>query len=70
MFNRPVEEISFSRIFFAMSIILTLSIFWLIYDEVITRREWKLYQREFIGLEFKRTSGEYKKAEGWGEDRG
>lgn len=60
---RPIEEISFSRIFFVSSIILIFSIFWLIYDEVITRREWKIYQREFISLEFKKASGEYKKAE-------
>lgn len=59
---RPVEEIYFSGIFFVSSIILTLSIVWSIYDEVITRREWKIHQSEFIALEFKKTSAEYKKA--------
>lgn len=64
-FKKPVEEISFSKIFFISSIILIISIFWSIYDEIITRRPWKKYQKEFIELEYKKTLEEYNKEESY-----
>lgn len=46
----PIEEKSFSWLFFLVTSLLVISTLWALYDEVIGRRPWKHYQREFLAL--------------------
>jgi mono/diheme cytochrome c family protein len=46
----PIEEKSFAWLFFLVVALLVISTLWAVYDEVIGRRPWKHYQKEFLAL--------------------
>ncbi len=51
MAKKPVELQSLKWPFVGLAILLALSSIWAVYDEVVPRRPWKQYQREFFKLE-------------------
>src|SRR5437868_6976862 len=51
MARRPLELQSLKWPFVGLAILLALSSVWAVYDEVVPRRPWKNYQREFFKLE-------------------
>lgn len=55
----PVEERSYSRIFFVVSMLLVVATLAAVWDEVLRRRPWKTYQTEFYELEYQKTKQEY-----------
>ena len=57
----PIEKKSYGKIFFVVGSIFFLIAIWAFYSEVISRRSWKGYQREFNALELKRVQTEYEK---------
>ncbi|HLA38135.1 MAG TPA: hypothetical protein VJZ02_06690, partial [Candidatus Brocadiales bacterium] len=46
----PLEEKSFAWLFSLTISLLLISTLWAMYDEVIGRRPWKHYQREFLAV--------------------
>ncbi|MFI5175998.1 MAG: hypothetical protein ACHQKY_14150, partial [Terriglobia bacterium] len=46
----PVTSNSYSAIYLISSILLILTLFWALYDEVYGLRPWKSYQRKFVSL--------------------
>ncbi|RMF93541.1 MAG: hypothetical protein D6736_01615, partial [Nitrospinota bacterium] len=55
----PVEERSYSRIFFVLSMLLVVATLGAVWDEVFRRRPWKDYQKAFFELEYQKTKQEY-----------
>src|SRR2546427_394376 len=51
MAKRPLELQSLKWPFVGLAVLLALSTAWAVYDEVVPRRPWKNYQREFFKLE-------------------
>ena len=51
MARKPLELQSLKWPFVGLAVLLALSTAWAVYDEVVTRRPWKNYQREFFKLE-------------------
>src|SRR3982750_1429383 len=51
MAKRPLELQSLKWPFVGLAVLLALSSVWAVYDEVIPRRPWKNYQREFFKLD-------------------
>src|SRR5512141_931848 len=51
MAKRPLELQSLKWPFVGLAVLLALSSLWAVYDEVVPRRPWKEYQREFFQLE-------------------
>src|SRR5712671_2589014 len=51
MAKRPLELQSLKWPFVGLAVLLALSTAWALFDEVVTRRPWKNYQREFFKLE-------------------
>lgn len=51
MATRPLELQSLKWPFVGLSVLLALTTAWAVYDEVVPRRPWKNYQREFFKLE-------------------
>jgi cytochrome c2 len=51
MAKRPLELQSLKWPFVGLAVLLALSTAWAVFDEVVTRRPWKNYQREFFKLE-------------------
>ncbi|MCZ6678778.1 MAG: c-type cytochrome [Candidatus Poribacteria bacterium] len=58
----PVEEKSYSTLFFLLSGLLGLVTLWGFFDETVTRRPWKEIQRKFYQYEYEKTKIELKKA--------
>ncbi len=53
------EEKSYAGLYLFLSFILTLTIAWAVWNEVVTKRPWKSYQSRFYELEKDKISGEY-----------
>src|SRR5205085_5557600 len=51
MARKPLELQSLKWPFVGLAVLLALSSIWAVYDEVVPRRPWKNYQREFFELE-------------------
>src|SRR6266481_2595828 len=51
MARRPLELQSLKWPFVGLAVLLALSTAWALYDEVVSRRPWKNYQRDFFKLE-------------------
>src|SRR6185436_6957737 len=51
MARRPLELQSLKWPFVGLAVLLALSSIWAVYDEVVPRRPWKNFQREFFQLE-------------------
>src|SRR5918912_1866382 len=51
MAKKPLELQSLKWPFVGLAVLLALSSVWAVYDEVVPRRPWKNYQREFFKLE-------------------
>src|SRR4051794_39135800 len=51
MATKPLELQSLNWPFVGLAILLALSTAWAVYDEVVPRRPWKNYQREFFKLD-------------------
>jgi cytochrome c2 len=51
MATKPVELQSLKWPFVGLAVLLALTTVWAVYDEVVARRPWKAYQREFFKLE-------------------
>src|SRR3989454_6302367 len=51
MARRPLELQSLKWPFVGLAVLLTLTTAWSVYDEVVARRPWKVYQREFFKLD-------------------
>ena len=51
MAKRPLELQSLKWPFVGLAVLLALSTAWAVYDEVVSRRPWKNYQRDFFKLE-------------------
>src|SRR5438105_15678880 len=51
MARKPLELQSLKWPFVGLAVLLALSSIWAVYDEVVPRRPWKNYQREFFKLE-------------------
>src|SRR5215831_15199665 len=51
MAKRPLELQSLKWPFVGLAVLLALTSAWAVYDEVVPRRPWKNYQREFFKLE-------------------
>src|SRR5207237_2458047 len=51
MATKPLELQSLKWPFVGLAVLLALSALWAVYDEVVPRRPWKDYQREFFKLE-------------------
>src|SRR6267143_2342605 len=51
MARRPLELQSLKWPFVGLAVLLALSTAWAVYDEVVSRRPWKNYQRDFFKLE-------------------
>ena len=51
MAKRPLELQSLKWPFVGLSVLLAVSSLWAVYDEVVPRRPWKSFQREFFKLE-------------------
>ena len=51
MAKRPLELQSLKWPFVGLAVLLALSAAWSVYDEVVPRRPWKNYQREFFKLD-------------------
>src|SRR5436189_4193102 len=51
MARKPLELQSLKWPFVGLAVLLALSTAWAVYDEVVPRRPWKNYQREFFKLE-------------------
>src|SRR5579859_5089700 len=51
MARKPLELQSLKWPFVGLAILLALTTAWSVYDEVVSRRPWKIYQREFFKLE-------------------
>src|SRR5947208_10803321 len=49
--RKPLELQSLKWPFVGLAVLLALSSIWAVYDEVVPRRPWKNYQREFFKLE-------------------
>ncbi|HUT52661.1 MAG TPA: c-type cytochrome [bacterium] len=49
--GRPVERRGYAGWFFIVSLALVLVTVWAVYNETVTRRPWKKYQREFFAME-------------------
>ncbi len=58
----PIEEKSFAWLFFLVTALLVVGTLWAVYDEVIGRRPWKHYQKEFLALADAKSSKELKDA--------
>ena len=56
------EEKSYAGLYLFLSFILTLTIVWAVWDEVVGKRPWKLYQSRFYELELEKVKGEYVEA--------
>lgn len=56
-----IEKKSYTRIFFVTGTLFFLVSVWAFYDEVIDRRSWKDYQRQFNRLELKNVEAEIEK---------
>ena len=48
------EEKSYAGLYLFLSFILTLTIVWAVWDEVVGKRPWKLYQSRFSELELEK----------------
>ncbi len=57
----PIERQSYSKLLFVFGTIFLLVSVWAFYDEIVSRRSWKQYQREFNVLELKKVDAEYEK---------
>src|SRR5205807_10370224 len=51
MARRPLELQSLKWPFVGLAVLLALTTVWAVYDEVVPRRPWKNYQRDFFKLE-------------------
>src|SRR3977135_1083270 len=51
MATRPLELQSLKWPFVGLAVLLALSTAWSVYDEVVARRPWKNFQRQFFKLE-------------------
>src|SRR4051794_21369456 len=51
MATRPLELQSLKWPFVGLAVLLALTTAWAVYDEVVPRRPWKNYQRDFFKLE-------------------
>src|SRR2546423_10385093 len=51
MARRPLELQSLKWPFVGLAVLIALTTAWAVYDEVVPRRPWKNYQREFFKLE-------------------
>ncbi len=58
----PVEEKSYSALFFLLSGLLGLVTLWGFFDETVTRRPWKEIQRKFYQYEYEKTKIELENA--------
>ena len=59
----PVEEKSYSVLFFILSALLGLVTIWGFWDEMITRRPWKELQQQFYQYEYEKTKTELDNAQ-------
>ena len=51
MATKPLELQSLKWPFVGLAVLLALTTGWAVYDEVVPRRPWKVYQREYFKLE-------------------
>ncbi len=58
----PVEEKSYSLLYFVSATILLLVNIWAIGDEMVTRRPWKSYQKQFYKIQTENVKAEYEEA--------
>lgn len=58
----PIEKKSYTMLWFIVASLFFLFSLWAFYDEFISRRSWKGYQREFNRLELKKVEDEQEKA--------
>ncbi|KKR31822.1 MAG: putative octahem cytochrome c [Candidatus Gottesmanbacteria bacterium GW2011_GWC2_39_8] len=56
------EKKSYGIYFFTLSILMGISFVWSVYDESVSRRPWKEYQKEFLKLEFNKLKKELEEA--------
>src|ERR687887_1706430 len=60
---KPLEQQSLKWPFVVVSALLSLCTIWAIYDEVVSRRPWKDYQREFFKLSEAHLRADLRRAE-------
>jgi mono/diheme cytochrome c family protein len=63
IFIEAVERKSYGHLYFMVVLIGLIMTLWAFWDEVITRRPWKKYQKEFNRLELARAEAELKQAQ-------
>jgi hypothetical protein len=61
--SKPVEQANLKWPFVVLSALLALSTVWAVYDEVVARRPWKGFQREFFALRLDHARADLKRAE-------
>lgn len=57
--THPGEKV-YGSVFFILCVLLALSFIWSVYDDVVIRRPWKIYQEKFFSLELDRLKKELK----------
>src|ERR1700694_4969670 len=63
MARKPLELQSLKWPFVGLAVLLALSTAWAVYDEVVSRRPWKSFQREFFKLEESHLKGDRERAQ-------
>ncbi len=58
----PIEEKSYSLLYFVFAAILLFATVWAIWDETVTRRPWKSYQSQFYEIQTEKVKAEYEEA--------
>ena len=58
----PIEKKSYTKVLFVIGSLFLFVSLWAFYDELVSRRSWKDYQREFNTLELKKVESEYQAA--------
>ena len=57
----PIERKASTKVFFVLGSLFFFVSVWAFYNEVVSRRTWKEYQREFNSLELKKVRDEHEK---------
>jgi len=61
LLEKPVEETSYRHLFLGLSVALVLLTVWAVYDETVSRRPWKKYQKEFQIIEYAKVNKDFQK---------
>ena len=62
MARRPLELQSLKWPFVGLAVLLAISSLWAVYDEVVPRRPWKNFQRDFFKLDESHLKGDRERA--------